>query len=112
MGCCFQLRMKIVYAGYSEPLTTQSAGVILTPDKSPDFGDPRQVRRIETSDGATTDNAYSLQRYTRLSTRTSFCAWPISFATMARNRLSALLNESAITMPLANSASCKAAEMV
>ena len=104
--------MKIVYAGYPESLTTQSAGVILTPHKSPDFDDLRQVHRVKTPDGPTADNAYSLQRYTRLSTRTSFCAWPISFATMARNRLSALLNESAITMPLANSASCKAAEMV
>ena len=104
--------MKIVYAGYPESLTTQSAGVILTPHKSPDFDDLRQVRRIKTPNGARADNADPLQRYTRLSTRTSFCAWPISFATMARNRLSALLNESAITMPLANSASCKAAEMV
>src|SRR5207247_1783761 len=101
--------------------------MVRTPDQGPYVSHTREMRGIQTADGAATDNANpfhllmtrlrSLTPKTpsydaRRSSFTNFSAWQISFPTNARNKLSALLNESSMMMPFENSASCKAAEIV
>src|SRR6266568_1706732 len=103
--------------------------MVRTPDQGPHFSHTREMRGIQTADGAATDNANPFHLYddeaknphgrrentsydARRSSFTNFSAWQISFPTKARNKLSALLNESSMMMPFENSASCKAAEIV
>src|SRR5438132_9414072 len=119
LGRCSRLQRhgKTVLTGNAKLLLIQCPRMIFPPYQRPYLCNPRQMCRVEAPNGAATDNAHSLHSkrdasYTRRSTFTSLSAWQISFPTSARNKLSALLNESSITMPLSNTASCNAAEMV
>src|ERR1700674_1448407 len=121
--CSFERHMKFVLSRDAQTVAVESSGVIFAADKSPYLRNPRQMRRVQAANGATSDDANTLHAKVvtlptetrarapaphvpyRLSTFTNFSAWLISFATIARNRRSALLNESSIMMPLANSAS-------
>src|SRR5579864_5080836 len=87
--------------------------MLFSPGQHPDVRHPGQVRRIETADGATPDDADTLHAFepTRRSTFTKSAVCPIS-PLSARNRLSGLLNESSINTPFSNKASCSAAEIV
>ncbi len=113
VGSSFQLDCEFVTSRDVQAFAVEGFGMVFATHEGPDFGDARQVRRVQRTDGATADDADFLHLSCYLfSTFTSFARSPPSCCLRARKMLSALLNESSIKIPCANNASCKADDIV
>ena len=95
LGCSFERHMKFMLSRDSQTFAVERPRVIFAADKSPNLHNPRQMRRVQTANCATSDDANTLhlsrrhlagwlaspacsaaetERYTRLSTFTSLSA--------------------------------------
>jgi hypothetical protein len=52
--------MKLVFSRDAQTIAAESSSVIFAANKSPHFRNPRQVRRVQAANGATSDDAKTL----------------------------------------------------
>src|SRR5580693_9411112 len=57
LRCCLERHMKLAPSRDSQTVAVERSGVIFATDKGPYLCNPRQMRRIQTTDRATSDDA-------------------------------------------------------
>src|SRR5579863_2550702 len=60
LRCCLERHMKLTLSRDSQTFAVESSGVIFATDEGPYLRNPRQVRRVQAANGATSDDANTL----------------------------------------------------